>query len=68
MNNLVSLNNNIFHHIVKTILHVRYNKVLIVSIGHASRTRYNKRVGLVVDEKTHCFQSYNQGYRKTSNN
>ena len=27
----------------------------------------NKRVGLVFDEKTHCFQSYNQGYRKTGN-
>ena len=40
----------------------------MVSIGHASRTRTNKRVGLVFHEKTHCFQSYNQGYRKTSNN
>ena len=60
MNNLVSLNNNIFHQIVRC---------LIVSIGHASHTRPNiKRVGLVFDEKTHCFQSYNQGYRKTSNN
>ena len=58
MNNLVSLNNT-FHHIVR---------VLIVSIGHASCTWPNKRVGLVFDEKTHCFQSYNQGYRKTSNN
>ena len=28
----------------------------------------NMRVGLVFDEKTHCFQGYNQGYRKTSNN
>ena len=28
----------------------------------------HKRVGLVFDEKTHCFQSYNQGYRKTGNN
>ena len=59
MNNLVSLNNNIFHHIVG---------VLIVSIGHASCTPPNKRVGLVFDEKTQCFQSYNQGYTKTSNN
>ena len=42
--------------------------VLIFSIGYASRTRPNKRVGLVFDEKTHCFQSDNQGYRKTSNN
>ena len=59
MINLMSLNNNMFHHIVRC---------LIVSIGHASRTRTNKRVGLVFNEKTHCFQSYNQGYRKTSNN
>ena len=28
----------------------------------------HKRVGLVFDEKTHCFQSYNQGYRNTDNN
>ena len=28
----------------------------------------HKRVDLVFDEETHCFQSYNQGYRKTSNN
>ena len=65
MNNLVSLNNNIFHHIVRSVLSVLYS---IVSIDHASRTRTNKRVGLVFNEKTHCFQSYNQGYRKTSNN
>ena len=25
-------------------------------------------VGLVFDEETHCFQSYNQAYRKTGNN
>ena len=56
MNNLVSLNNNIFHHIVRCF------------DSHASRTRTNKRVVLVFNEKTHCFQSYNQGYRKTSNN
>ena len=57
--------------------------VLIVSIGHALCTLYarfmhalctlyarfmHNRVGLVFDEKTHCFQSYNQGYRKTGNN
>ena len=60
MNNLVSLNNNIFHQIV-WYFNSQY-------IGHASRTRSNKRVGLVFDEKTHCFQSYNQGYRKTNNN
>ena len=28
----------------------------------------HKRVGLVFDKKTHCFQSYNQGYRKTGIN
>ena len=28
----------------------------------------HKRVGLLFDEETHCFQSYNQGYRKTGNN
>ena len=28
----------------------------------------HKRVGLVFDEKTHCFQRYNQSYRKTGNN
>ena len=61
MNNLVSLNNNIFHHIVRC-FNCQYCN------GHASRTRSNIRVGLVFDEKTHCFQSYNQGYRKTSNN
>ena len=47
MNNLVSLNNNIFHHIVRC-----FNS----HIGHASRTRHNKRVGLVVDEKTTVFR------------
>ena len=57
MNNLVSLNNTIFHHIVRC-----FNS------QYLSRTRSNMRVGLVFDEKTHCFQRYNQGYRKTSNN
>ena len=33
------------------------------------RSRFmHKRVGLVFNEKTYCFQSYNQGYRKTGNN
>ena len=59
MNNLVSLTTTFF-----TIS----CGVLIVSIGHASCTWPNKRVGLVFNEKTHCFQGYNQGYRKTSNN
>ena len=44
MNNLVSLNNNIFQHIVRCF------NLLIVSIGHASRTQTNKRVGLVFHE------------------
>ena len=39
----------------------------IVSCQYWSRFMH-KRVGLVFDEKTHCFQSYNQGYRKTGNN
>ena len=59
MNNLVSLNNNIFHHVVRC-----FNS----QHGHASRIRTNQKVGLVFNEKTHCFQSYNQGYRKTGNN
>ena len=41
MNNLVSSNNKIFHNIVRC-----FN-------SHASRTRTNKRVGLVFDEKKH---------------
>ena len=40
----------------------------MVSIGHASCTWPSKRVGMVFDEKTHCFQSYLPGYRKTGNN
>ena len=59
MNNLASLNNNIFHHIVRC-----FNSQYWSRYRH---TAY-KRVGLVFDEKTHCLQSYNQGYRKTSNN
>ena len=59
MNNLVSLNNNIFHHIVRCFNSQYWSRFM--------RTP-NKRVGLVFDEKTNCFQSYNQGYRKTSNN
>ena len=44
-----------------------YCCILIVSIGHASCTCPNKRVCPVSDQKTDCFQSYNQGYRKTGN-
>ena len=33
-----------------------------------SRFMHKRVVGLVFDEKTHCFQSYNQGYRKTGIN
>ena len=57
MNNKVSLNNKILHDIVS---------VLIVSIGHASCTWPNKRVGLVISERTHCFLSYNKDYRKSA--
>ena len=56
MNNLVLLNNNIFHHIVRCLNSQYWSRFM------------HKRVGLVFDEKTHCFQSYNQGYKKTSNN
>ena len=52
MTNYVPINNTILRDIVRC---------CIVSIGH-------KRVGLVFDEKTHCFQSYNQGYRKNDIN
>ena len=60
MNNLVPLSNNIFHYIVRC-----FNKSVLVTL-HA-HIWPNKRVGLVFDEKTHCFPSYNQSYRKTSN-
>ena len=60
VSNYVPLNNTILHDIVSC-----YNKV---SIGHASCTSLNKRVGLVFDDKTHRFQSYNQGYKKNGNN
>ena len=39
------------------------------NITRIKNTKFmHKRVGLVFDEETHCFQSYNQGYRKTGNN
>ena len=47
-------------------LHI-YCCVSIVSIYHASCTWPNKGVCPVFDQKTHCFQSYIQGYRKTGN-
>ena len=43
-------------------------RALIVSICHVSCTWTNKKVCFVFDEKTLCFQSYNQGYRETGNN
>ena len=64
MNNLVSLNNNIFHHIVRCFnsqYWSRFTHTELYGVAH-------KRVGLVFNEQAHCFQSYNQGYRKTSNN
>ena len=62
MNNLVPLNNNIFQDIVQC-----FNSQYW-TIGHALCTWPNRRVCVVFDDKTHCIQSYNQGYRKTSNN
>ena len=53
-------------HYTASILHI-YCCALIVSIGHASCTWPNKRVCPYLTKKTHCFQSYNQGYRKTGN-
>ena len=60
MTNYVPINNTISRDIVRC-----FNK--------SGTRRYwsrfmHKRVGLVFDEETHCFQSYNQGYRKTGNN
>ena len=60
MTNYVSINNTILRDIVRC-----FNSQYWSRFTH---TDYNKRVGLVFNEKTHCFQSYNQGYRKTSNN
>ena len=41
------------------------NVYTIVSNGHDSCTR---DLVWYSTKKTHCFQSYNQGYRKTGNN
>ena len=53
--------------------YVPINNTILLDIVHFFISQYwspfmNKRVGLVFDEKTHRFQSYNQGYRKTGNN
>ena len=56
MTNYVPINNTILRDIVRC-----FNSQYWSCFMH-------KRVGLVFDEKTHCFQSYNQGYRKTGNN
>ena len=56
MTNYVPINNTILHDIVRCFNSQYWSRFM------------NKRVGLVFDEKTHCFQSYNQGYRKTGNN
>ena len=60
MTNYVPINNTILRDIVRC-FNSQYLSHFIVKFIH-------KRVGLVFDEKTHCFQSYNQGYRKTGNN
>ena len=64
MDNQVSLNSISFTHALLC---------LIVSMGRASldfmsNTSSLTRICPVSDQKTHCFQSYNQGYRKTGNN
>ena len=56
MTNYVPINNTISHDIVRCL-----------NSQYGSRFMH-KRVGLVFDEKAHCFPSYNQGYRKTGNN
>ena len=55
MTNYVPINNTILRDIVRC-----FNS------QYCSRFM-NKRVGLVFDEKTHFFQSYNESYRKTGN-
>ena len=56
MTNYVPINNTILRDIV-----------LCVNSQYWSRFMH-KSVSLVLDATTHCFQSYNQGYRKTGNN
>ena len=54
--------------------YVPINNTILRDIVRCFNSQYcmsrfiHKRVGLVFDDKTHCFQSYNQGYRKTGNN
>ena len=55
MTNYVPINNTILRDIVRCFNSQYWSRFM------------NKRVGLVFDEKTNCFQSYNQGYRKTGN-
>ena len=56
MTNYVPINNTISHGIVRSFNSQYWSRFM------------HKRVCLVFDEETHCFQSYNQGYRKTGNN
>ena len=56
MTNYVPINNTISRDIVRC-----FNSQYWSCFMH-------KRVGLVFDKKTHCFQRYNQSYRKTGNN
>ena len=56
MTNYVPINNTISRDIVRCFNSQNWSRFM------------HKRVGLVFDEETHCFQSYNQGYRKTGNN
>ena len=56
MTNYMSINNTISRDIVRCFNSQYWSRFM------------HKRVGLVFDKKTHCFQSYNQGHRKTGNN
>ena len=56
MTNYVSINNTILRDIVRCFNSQYWSRFV------------HKKVGLVFDEKTHCFQRYNQSYRKTGNN
>ena len=56
MTNYVPINNTILRDIVRCFNSQYWSRFM------------NKRVGLVFDEITHCFQSYNEGYGKTGKN
>ena len=56
MTNYVPINNTNLHDIVRC-----FNSQYWSHFMH-------KKVGLVFAKKTHCFQKYNQGYKKTGNN